>query len=75
MVLTLLLLLLLLLTGASMPGGSQCCSGPGSGIPGQEVFTYLSKMFENVVIRNVNINKCLPPAGVYVDRQTVATST
>lgn len=71
MVFTLLLLLLLL----SMPGGSQCCSGPGSGIPGLDVFTYLSKMFENVVIGKVNINKCLPPAGVYVDRQTVATST
>lgn len=68
------LLLLLLLRGATVPGGSQCCSGPGSGIPGKDVCAYLSEMFENVVIRKVNNNnKCLRPAGVCVDGQTAAT--
>lgn len=69
-----LLLPLLLLKGATVPGGSQCCSGPGSGIPGKDVCAYLCEMFENVVIRKVNNNnKCLRPAGVCVDGQTAAT--
>lgn len=53
---TLVAFTLLLLRWATVPGGSQCCSGPGSGIPGKDVFTYLSEIFENGVIRKVNNN-------------------
>lgn len=48
--------LLLLLRGATVPGGSQCWSGPGSGVPGKDVFSYVSEVSENAVIKKVNNN-------------------
>lgn len=63
--------LLLLLRGATVPGGSQCCSGPSSGIPGKDVFSYVSEISENGVIK-VNNNKTsvyFLPVFMWTDRQ------